>query len=96
METVTLKNGAEEPQILVAGTMLSLRTLHKDHPVALYELMMLCRQPDHELFGNARNILESFGLIEPNGQPHDSTRNIVLSAMEGDGFEARLTNPTRR
>ena len=95
MEIVTLKNGAEEPKPLVLATMVSLENLVQTNPIVAYELVEVCKNPDHELFGNAGEILTKLALIE-NGYVHDSIRNIVLSAFEGEGFEMRLTFPVSK
>jgi len=92
LEAVILKNGAEEVKSFVLVTMLSLQRLMREKPIALYELVQLCMNNKHDLFGNAGEILEELGLVK-NGVVHDSIRNIVLSAVEGDGCNMRLTNP---
>lgn len=61
-----------------------------------YELVQLCRDRNHKLFGNTGEQLHNWGLIERHGdsfQVHDATRDIVLSASEGDGLEMTLGNP---
>ena len=87
METVTLKNGTEEVTVLVALTMKRLKELFSEYPAAFYELTMKCRDNQHTLWGNAAEILKDYQLIEPNGSIHGSTRNIVLSAVEGDKMQ---------
>lgn len=97
METVILKNGAEEALPLVDVAMLSLRTLMAEKPIVLYELVQLCRDRKHQLFGKSGDDLHALKLIEKHGDGvgvHDSIRNIVLSAVEGDGLEMALGNPT--
>ncbi len=96
METVTLKNGAEEVTVLVALTMKRLKELFVEHPMAFYQLTMKCRDNQHKIFGNAAEILKDYQLIEPNGSIHGSTRNIVLSAVEGDKMqEIYLRSPLK-
>lgn len=85
LEVVKLKNGAEEAKVLVAGHWLAFKTLQEQHSIAMYELVELCRDPDHELFANAGEVLQGFAMVKMNGSKgvvHDSTRNIVLSASE--------------
>ena len=91
--TVRLKNGTEEARALVDGMMLSLTGLAKEDPLVLYELAMICRDRSHELFGKTGDKLSALMLIQPDGQPHGSVRNVVLSAMVGDGFDMHLTDP---
>jgi len=94
-KVVRLKNGTEEFKPLVCGTMLTLHSLLKEQPVAFYELVMKCRDIGHSFFGNAGEHLRSAGLVDENGEIHDSTKNIVLSAIQGEGFGLYLVNPVR-
>ncbi len=108
-DTVILKNGSEEHSGLVSVTMITLKDLIAKRPIDFYEFVQLCRDPEHKLFGNASEVLRDYALIQikpighikppfPNGdnyQVHDSVRNIVLSAVEGDGAEMKLTNPIK-
>ena len=90
-----LRNNTEEVEALVAGTMLTLHSLLKEQPVAFYELVMKCRDIGHSFFGNASEHLRSAGLVDENGGIHDSIKNIVLSAIQGEGFGLYLVNPIR-
>jgi hypothetical protein len=92
MKAVFLKNGAEEAEVLVRVVMLSLGNLMEQNPIVFYELVQLCKNREHKLFGNTGEILEKLRLVE-NGEIHDSIRNVVLSAVEGDGLNIRLTSP---
>lgn len=92
METVILKNGAEEVKALVNVTMFSLERLG---PIEFYELVQTCRVRGHVPFGNTQSTLQSLGLLERNGVPYDSIRNIVLSAAVGEGLELRLQSPIK-
>ena|SRR3989344_1004550 len=91
--TIVLKNGAEEVEPLVRALMMSLRQLMREHPIVFYELVHLCRDRNHRLFVDAREVLDSFTLLERNGFPHDSVRNVVLSAVEGEGLDMVFTSP---
>jgi len=95
METVRLKNGTEEAKQLVVITIAQLKELMSSEPIAFYELVMLCRDRDHELFGNAGEKLEKSGLLQREGVVHDSIRNIVVSAVEGDMLNMRITSPIK-
>lgn len=90
METVKLRNGAEEVKPAVQAVMMSLRSLD---PIAQYELVMKARDRDHELFGHSGEKLKALKLIEPNGRMHDTVRNVVLSAAEGDGLNMTIGSP---
>ena len=57
---------------------------------------MLCRDSEHKLFGITGHGLVKLGLIikTPEGyNVHDSIRNIVLSAIEGDGANMTIIDP---
>lgn len=94
METVILKNNTKEPKVLVSTTMITLENLVNTNPIATYELVELCKDASHKAFGNAGKILEDFSLVN-NGQVHESIKNIVLSAFEGDGLDMHLTFPIK-
>jgi len=89
---LTLRNGDSIPKGLVITTMVSLNQLMQENPIAAYELFQLCKDGNHELFGNTSEILGNLGLIQ-NGEVHDSIRSIVLSAFEGKGLDMHIVNP---
>lgn len=95
METVVLKNGSKEVKALVVVVMMSLEELIGKDPITFYELVMFCRDQSHKFFGSTQGALERLGFLQ-NGTVHDSVRNIVLSAVEGDGLEMRLRNPVQQ
>lgn len=90
---VTLRTGEQHHEGLVRVTMLSLSELMKSNPIAFYEFVELCRDSEHRLFGNTKEVLEGLHLLEGDGQPHDATREIALAATEGDGLELTLRDP---
>ena len=91
-ETVTLKNGASEVKGLVTVTMLMLHDLLQDKPIVFYELVMKARDPNHKFFGCSGDNLKAVSLVQGNGQIHDSIRNIVLSAVKGEGLQMTLSS----
>lgn len=90
--TVILRNGTEVPAALVGTTTIALGQLFADAPIALYELTEFCRDPQHELFGNAGGVLERYGLMQ-GGRVHDAVRDIVLCAVVGADFDLTLQSP---
>ncbi len=95
-EVVTLKNGMQEVKQLVAVTTMSLRGLMAQKPIVFYELVQLCRNGDHRLFGRSGDDLKALSLVSQHGDQwhvHDSIRNIVLSASEGEGMDLKFVNP---
>lgn len=95
MDTVKLKNGIEEAEPLVQITMLSLQGMFDDvRGVTLfYDLVMRCRDRGSKMWDTQLEELQKRGLLQPDGQPHDSIKNIVLSAAVGSGSDMRLQNP---
>jgi hypothetical protein len=93
MTTVRLRNGSDEADGLVRVTMISLRDLAETNPIAFFEMVMICRNRVHRLFGNVGDLLKGRNLIEHDGQPHNSVRNVVLSAVVGDGLDMTLRSP---
>ncbi len=94
MSTVKLRNGAEEFGPLVPVVERRLQSLMNSDPLAFYDLTMRCRQGRaYTMFPVIESRLIESDLLQANGMPHDSIRNIVLSAVEGDDLEMRLVSP---
>jgi hypothetical protein len=93
MKTITLKNGTQEPYSLVAIVTISLKMLIMEDPICFYELVMKCRDHNHEFFGNTSLRLGQLGLTDDAGNVSRQIRNIVLSSVEGDGLDMRLGSP---
>ncbi len=96
VDMVKLKTGEELPVTVVAAIMSSLNTLMdgdvKDL-VSFGELVAVCRNPKHQLSDEYRAYLASRGLIEDNGQPNETTRQVVRAAVEGEGLDILLGSP---
>lgn len=93
---VRLRNGAEVAEPAVRAIMLSLERLRAEHPVALLELRSACRVQGYAMFGNTGAFAGGLGLAEREDgrwQPPGSVRDIVLSAVTGDGTALGLRNP---
>ena len=95
MRILKLKNGSEEALPLVIVVMRTLTTMMENGMdcIAVYELVEKCKDDKHMLFGNAEEKLKALALIEQSGHIHDSVRNIVLSAAEGEGLNMGIGNP---
>ena len=93
METVQLKNGSTEAKVMVIATLTSITSLMKDHPMAFYDLVMKCRDSNYKFFGNNLEILVSLSLAKIDESIHNSIKNIVLSAVEGEGLELNIVSP---
>ena len=89
MKSITLKNGAVEAEPLVDMVMLTLSDLIRHRPIEFYELVMCCRDNEHVPFGNTGDKLKEWALYPIS----DSIRNVVLSAVTGDGIDMSLGSP---
>lgn len=75
----------------------------KTKPLVIYELAELAKDRNHVVWGSLGEDACSLGLlqhtgVEPKSAPgayqlHDSIRNILLNATEGEGLELRLVSP---
>lgn len=94
---VRLKNGTEELSTLIAVVMLSLKNLIGDDPISFYELVMKARDRNHKVFSQHQiDVLTRLGLMEPEGNLHQSVINVVLSAVTGEGLGMSLGDPVAR
>ena len=93
MDMITLKNGKSEASGLVTSVMVSLNGLMKSNPMAVYELNEVCKNVDHKIFGNLGRVLVDRALLGQDEKPHGCIRNIVLSAVSGEGLEMTIGSP---
>lgn len=94
METAKLKNGSEEVASLVTVTMMALDGLMKANPMVLYELNEKCRNSEHKFFNKSMElVLRDLALVGVDGKVHSSVKNIVLSAITGEGLSLVLMSP---
>ncbi len=97
MEEVLLKNGTKEAKVLVNVVMHSVSTL-LDSGVSgltsLYDLVQICRNnPNYQKFGDNEEMLKKLSLLQDDGKPHNSIRNIILSSVSGDGIDMAFESP---
>ena len=91
--TTKLRNGSEEATALVTVTMMSLKRLFEEKPIVVYELTMKCRDSSHEFFGESESDLQELALVDSDGRIHGSIKNIILSAVQGEGLDMTLGSP---
>ncbi|MFA5143843.1 MAG: hypothetical protein WC522_06740 [Candidatus Omnitrophota bacterium] len=96
-DTVILKNGAFAYRDGINAVMVALQHLLESRPELFVELVRKARNPDHKIWGGAENEnhLKILNMLQSNGQLHDLTRNILLSAIEGEGLNMRLVSPIK-
>lgn len=95
---VTLKNGTIEDRGLVIATMMSIRGLMGSSGLEglllVADLVSICRKdPTYQPYGDNEKKLKELSLINSDGSVHESIRNIVLSAANGEGLEMSITSP---
>jgi hypothetical protein len=54
---------------------------------------MKCRDPNHKFFGDFAEILHEKGLVRSDGSVDPHVKNIVLSAITGEGLHLRMQSP---
>lgn len=94
MNTVTLKNGAQEIEATVNVVMLNLRALFETETFAFCDLVEKVRDSSFTIPDASAKTLSDYSIVQ-DGLMHSSVRNIVLSAVEGEGIEMRLVSPIR-
>lgn len=92
---VTLKNGAEEPEVGVIAVMTTLNEMNNSLSgmLAFHDIVMRCRDKDYPIADPQLDTLKELGLMGEGGWMHEITRNVVLSAAVGDGMGMQLINP---
>jgi hypothetical protein len=96
--TVKLKNGSSETAISVQMAMIPLREIAEKETLLFYELVQLCRDPQHQMlkmYGS--RLKERYGLVsevfDGKYEVHASVRNVVLSAVTGDDSALAVVSP---
>ncbi|OGG60659.1 hypothetical protein A2765_03745 [Candidatus Kaiserbacteria bacterium RIFCSPHIGHO2_01_FULL_56_24] len=99
MEMLALNNGSSEPKTAVIATMMSLKGLwDKGIPgiCAVSDLYERCQNPKHSIANDELKALKDLALIQPNGRVHDTTKNVVLSAITGKSFDIKMGSPIKQ
>lgn len=92
IQLLTLRTGAEVPDVLLASVSSALGRLWATNPIAVFELVSLARDPNHELSGNSGEVLERFGLLQ-GGRLHGAIKDIVLASTDGEDVDIRQVSP---
>ena len=86
---VLLSNGAKEALGCIRATLLSLKSLKND-PITFYDAVTLARDPSYQIFQKPKEKMQDYGMINSSGKMHDSIRNIINCAVQGDDFEMEI------
>ena len=97
MKTVTLRNGSQEADVLVNSTFMVLKHMFESGIPGMLlasDLLQICAGcPDYEPSTTAIEELKERSLLQQDGRPHTSIKNVVLSSFEGTGLDAVLVSP---
>jgi hypothetical protein len=95
--TVRLRTGKEVPEAALITVRISTGILLEKHPIAIYELVMACRDSSHVPFRQTGPAIAEVGLAEVRSDGtlriHDITRDIVLASVDGDGAGLAMVPP---
>lgn len=95
MKAVKLKNGSKEAEPLVTTVMMSLQKMQESMKgvTLFYDLVMRCRDANSTMWDSQLKELKQWALLQEDGQPHTSVRNIIESAVVGEELQMQLQNP---
>lgn len=93
MRVVELKTGWKVAPVTVTNVLHAMEELRRRDPIAFYEMVHLCRYENWRLWGDTMLVLRAWGLIGPDNRPHDDTRQIILSAVSGEGTALEMNSP---
>jgi hypothetical protein len=67
-----------------------------ENPLVFYDFVMKCRDNSYKMWTkNAEKELQALSFMQQEGRIHQSIRNIVLSAVEGDDMDMLIMNPVK-
>jgi len=97
---VTLKTGSKVSRFLVQEVMTKLKQMQQDMQngaILLNDLVMKCRDENHEFFNGCQWKLSELGFLDTEGNVHGTMREIVLAAVDissdGGGDSLGLISP---
>ncbi len=96
MDTLTLRTGVEAVPAVVVAITRDLKSLWKEGQsgrLLVYDLAMRCKNFSHPISKGDEDRLKRLSLIEEDGSVHESTKEIVLASVEGEGADMRLVSP---
>lgn len=96
---ITLKNGSSHPEVSVISTMMSVEGLWKSGITGMchvVELVARCKDPKVRIDLSSESALKDLGLLQGDGVPHDTVKDVVLSMAVGEGLDLTLGSPVQR
>lgn len=98
MSISTLKDQSTAPSFVVGATLQNLSLIANQNPRAVIDLYKKCQNQNYIFnseFGNSKPILREFGLLFTDETVSDTTRNIVLNAIEIHDLRVFIVNPLK-
>ena len=92
---VVLKNGIEETESMVRGTMRDLRKLWEEEPDTFRDFFHKCRNRSHSVAVDHLHYLVERGFCLRNQQPDPRIQNILRCAVSEDGQSFRIRSPLK-
>jgi len=96
MIAVKLRNGTEEAKALVQVVFMHINHLWEQGlggVLTVYDLREVCRGNAAVVSDTNMATLKRLELVGEDGRVHQSIRNIVESALKGEGIETELVSP---
>jgi hypothetical protein len=94
LSIIELKDGTEELSMVIISTINELKAINKYSPLAFYEFIILCRNPEYKITHQPYlYLLKEMHLISHNGKIHNSIRNIANNAISGKGESMKIGMP---
>lgn len=96
IKMMKLKNGSEEPQPIVLTTMIAIQALWKEGLngiLCLADLHSICVGKGQRVSTQNLEKLKNLALLDSEFRPPTSIRNVVLSAINGEGLSMSIGNP---
>ncbi len=98
-ELVTLRNGTQEGKAGVAVMHAILSNLMDTQPIVFFELVSFARDRNHKFWGDCGDELVKRNILSKDGTGtysiHETTKNIIVSSVEGDGMDMTLVDPRK-
>jgi hypothetical protein len=93
---VRLKNGTLASRYNVKRVMATLgemQTKMENGAILINDLVMKCRDDEHHYFDGCERMLFELSFVDADGDVVPSVRDIVLSAMKGEGEDLSFISP---
>jgi hypothetical protein len=84
-EQVKLRNGEMCPKLTVGAILAGIEALFQSGwqgALAVHELHIRAKNPDHRFYGNAEELLKEKALLGANGSISIEVKNIILSCYD--------------